>query len=247
MAKQAGLGDLFFVDGVDLSGDVGAVQKIGAPSDPLDVTGINKSAHERIYGLYDGMIQFNSYFNDAVGAALATLKAKGSGADRIVTYMHGSTLGAGFAAQLVAKQLNYDGTRADDGALTFDAEAQGNGYGLEYADLLTAGKRTDTSATNGTGVDGGAASAAGLAATLQVFAFAGTSVTVAIEESSDNGGGDAFAAVTGGAFAAASAVGAQRIVTSLSLAVERYLRVVTTGTFSNAVFVVTVTRAPYAS
>lgn len=246
MAKASGLGATFLVDGVNLSGDVGAVKKISAPTDTLDVTGLDKSAYERINGLYDGAIEFNSFFNDASGAALATLKAKGSGSDRVVTYYNAGTAG-GMSAHLVAKQLNYDGSREADGMLSFDAACEGNGFGLEYGSLLTAGLRTDTGATNGTGVDGGAASSLGLAATLQVTAFTGTSVTVAIQESSDNGGGDAYAAVSGGAFAAASAVGAQRIVTSLTLAVERYLRVVTTGTFNPATFAVTVTRTPYAS
>ena len=53
---------------------------------------------------------------------------------------------------MVAKQLNYDGTRANDGAFTFAVSAQANGYGLEWGKQLTAGTRTDTGATNGTGV-----------------------------------------------------------------------------------------------
>jgi hypothetical protein len=48
--------------------------------------------------------------------------------------------------------------------------------------------------------------------------------------------------VTGGGFTAATGVGAQRIQTARGQTVERYLRVVTTGTFSNAVFAVSVAR-----
>jgi hypothetical protein len=48
--------------------------------------------------------------------------------------------------------------------------------------------------------------------------------------------------VTGGGFTAATGVTSQRIATSSSQTVERYLRVVTTGTFSSAVFAVTVVR-----
>lgn len=243
MAKEAGLGDFLFVDGVDLSGDVGAVQRIGAPSGPLDVTAISKSAHERIFGLFDGEIAFNAFFNDAASQEHATLKAKGSGADRILSYFHGSGIGE-MAAGLVAKQMNYDPTRAADGMLTIDAQTLGNGYGLDWCEQLTAGKRTDTAATNGSSWDNGAATALGLAIYLQVFSFTGTSITVAVQESSDDAVGDPFAAVTGGAFAAASAVGAQRIVTSLTLAVERYLRVVTTGTFNPCTFAVCASRYP---
>ena len=246
MAKQNGLGDLLFLDGYDLSGDVGAVDRIGFASGVLDVTAISSSGMERIHSHVDGEISFKQFFNDAAAAEHEVLKAKGSGANRIAAYFHGSTLG-NVAAGLVAKQINYDWERPADGGLAGTTQLLGNAYGLEYCEQLTAGKRTDGSATNGTGVDGTAATAFGLAAYLQVFAFTGTSVTVTIQESSDNGGGDPYAAVTGGAFAAATAIGAQRIVTALTLTVERYLRVVTTGTFSNAVFAVCATRYPYAA
>jgi hypothetical protein len=48
--------------------------------------------------------------------------------------------------------------------------------------------------------------------------------------------------VTGGSFGAQSAVGASRIETARTLAVERYLRVVTSGTFSSCAFVVAVAK-----
>lgn len=246
MAKQSGMGDLLFVDGVDLSGDVGSVQRIACPSGTLDDTGISKSAHERLYGLFDGMLDFNAFFNDAASQEHATLKAKAAGADRVVSYFHGSVIG-NMAASLVAKQLNYDGDRAADGMLSFAAACAGNGYGLDYGEQLTAGKVTHGGGSNGASLDNAVATALGLGAYLHIFAFTGTSVTVTIQESSDNGGGDAFAAVVGGAFAAASAVGGQHLVTSLTLAVERYLRIVTSGTFSNCVFAVHATRYPYSA
>lgn len=244
MAKQGGLADQLFIAGVDLSGDVGSLSRIGTSSAPLDVTAINAAAHERILGLFDGEIAFDHFFNDATSQEHLTLRAVDA-ADRIVCYFHGSAIG-NVAAGLVAKQINYDLTRGADGSLSGPTQCLGNAKGLDFCDQLTAGKRTDTTATNGSSRDNGAASTIGLAAYLQVFAFTGTSVTVALQESSDDAVGDPFAAVTGGAFTAASAVGAQRIVTSLTLAVERYLRVVTTGTFSNAVFAVCATRSPVA-
>jgi hypothetical protein len=64
---------------------------------------------------------------------------------------------------------------------------------------------------------------------------------VKLQESSDNAG-DTYADVVGGSFGAQSAIGASRIQTSPTLAVERYLKVVTTGTFSSCQFLVAVTR-----
>jgi len=242
MAKSSGIGDNLYISGYDLSGDVGAASAIRAGLTLLDTTGINKAAFERLQGIEDGEITFAAFFNDATSQEHAALKnLGGSGADRYAMYLHGTTIGNP-AAFLTAKQVNYDGTRGNDGSLGFTIQCLSSaGYGLEWGRNLTAGVRTDTAATNGTAYDNGAASSAGLTAQLQVFSFSGTSVTVKLQESSDNAG-DAYTDVTGGGFTAATGRTAQRIATASGLAVERYLRVVTTGTFSSAVFAVAVRR-----
>lgn len=237
MSKQGGLGDNLYVGGYDLSGDAGEINTVGGGPAPLVTTGIDKSAMERIGGRRDGRLQWRSFFNDAAGQAHPVLSALPT-ADVICTYCRGTTLGNP-AAALTAKQINYDPTRGNDGALTIDVSAEASGFGVEWGKLLTAGRRVDTTATNGTGVDFGAAGSNGLQAYLHVFAFTGTSVTITIEESSDDGSGDAYGAVTGGAFAAvSSAPTTERIATSDSQAVEQYLRVATSGTFSNVDFAV---------
>ena len=242
MPKQSGLGDNFYLGGYDLSGDVSALTAIRMPSVLLDVTAINKSAHERLLGLADGELSFNTWFNDAASQEHVALKGLPR-TDVQALYFRGTTLGNP-AAGLLAKQVNYDATRGADGSLAFAVQCLGQGQPLEWCQSGTAGKRTDTGATNGASIDLGTGSLSfGLAAYLQVFAFTGTSVTVAIQESSDDGGLDPFAAVTGGALAAVSGANVvERIQTSLTQTVERYLRVVTTGTFTNAVFAVAIIR-----
>lgn len=243
MAKQSGLGDNFYIDGYDVSGDVQALDNISCPTGTLEDTGIDKSAIERLPAHRDGAMGGSTFFNDAALAQHVALKAM-SRNDVQVYYARGTTIGNP-AAAMVAKQLNYDGTRADDGSLTFKFDALANAFGLDWGKQLTAGKRTDTGATNGTGVDFGTGSTAfGLQAYLQVFSFTGTSATITVQESSDNGGGDAFAAVTGGAFTTVTGRTTERIQTARGLTVERYLRVVTTGTFSSLVFAVMVNRNP---
>jgi hypothetical protein len=77
----------------------------------------------------------------------------------------------------------------------------------------------------------------GLQAYLQVFSgFAGTSVTVKLQESNDNAGSDPYADITGGAFTAATGITSQRIATASGQSVKRWIRVVTTGTFTAATF-----------
>lgn len=241
MAKQAGMGDNFYVGGMDLSGDINSLGRIGGGPAEVDLTAINVYARERAGGVADGTLEFVTLFNTAAGQSHPTFAALPR-TDVLGTYFRGTALGAP-AASLLAKQANYDPTRTDTGDLRAAVAMLANTYGLEWGAQLTAGKRTDTSATNGTGVDSGAATSFGLQAYLHVFAFTGTSVTIKLQESSDNGSGDAFADVTGGAFTAVTtAPGFQRIQTTRALAVERYLRVVTSGTFSAAIFAVAVTK-----
>lgn len=240
MAKQGGMGDNLYVGGYNLSGDIGSLGKIGGGPAPLDLTGIDKSAFERRGGLRDGSIEFTSYFNPSIDQAHDRLSDLPT-IDVLVSYFRGTALG-GQSANLVGKQINYDPSRAADGSLTIGVQALANGFGLEWGTSMTAGRRTDGTAGAGTAVDFGAASAFGLQAYLHVFAFTGTSVTVKLQESSDAGGVDTWADVVGGGFAAATGVTSQRIATTSNLAVEQFLRVVTTGTFTNAVFAVSVAR-----
>jgi hypothetical protein len=147
--KQSGLGDAFYLSGYDLSGDIGSISTTGGPA-ALEVTGIDKSAFERIGGLRTGGMSWSAWFNPAADQAhdrLSTLPTT----DVIATYCRGTTLGNP-AANVVAKQLNYDGTRGDDGSFSFAVEAQSNAYGLEWGKQVTAGIRTDTGAASGTGV-----------------------------------------------------------------------------------------------
>lgn len=240
MAKQSGLGDNLYFAGYDLSNDTQTVS-IGMPSPLLDVTGIDKSAHERLYGTRDGSIDFSVFFNDAAGKAHPVLKTRPT-TDIQVMYLRGTTLGNPAAAQ-VAKQVGYDPQRGADGSLVMSVKTLANLYPTEWGQTLTAGKRQDTTATApATGVDfTDVTTAFGLAAYLQVFSFAGTSVTMTIQDSADN---SAFANITGlNSFTAATGITTERIETDTLLrTIRRYMKVNTTGTFSECTFAVTVIR-----
>lgn len=150
MAKTSGLGDNFYLGGYDLSGDTAALGEVGGGFATIDVTGIDKSAFERIGGVRDGRIEWTSHFNPASAKAHAVLSTLPT-TDRTITYCRGTTIGNA-AACLIGKQLNYDVTRDNDGKMSIAVRAEANGYGLEWGNQLTAGLRTDTGATNGTGV-----------------------------------------------------------------------------------------------
>jgi hypothetical protein len=235
--KESGLGDRLFVAGYDLSGDIGSIQRIAGGPAAIDVTGIDKSGYERIGGLRNGGIDFTAWFDDQPGQAHPRLGSLPT-TDQIVTYFHGATIGNA-CASMVGKQVNYDGNRGNDGAFTFSVNAVSSLYGMEWGQMLTAGKRTDTVATSpATGLDGGAATTLGAQAWLHVFSFTGTSVTVTLQDSADN---STFAAIASPmSFTAATGVTSERI--AVSGTIRRYVRAITAGTFSSAVFAVQFTR-----
>jgi hypothetical protein len=234
MAKTSGLGDNFYVGGYDLSGDTASLSKISGGPVALDVTSINDSAYERLGGLRSGEIVWTSYFNPTAGQEHAVLSVLPT-ADVILTYARGTTLGNP-AACLVAKQVNYDPTRANTGMLTEAVTAQSNGFGIEWGVQLTAGLRTDTSATAGTGVNFAAATSFGFQAYLQVTAFVGTDVTIKLQDSADN---STFADLASGAFTQTTAANTtQRIAVGGTATVRQYVKVttVTTGGFTSVTF-----------
>lgn len=87
-----------------------------------------------------------------------------------------------------------------------------------------------------------AVTAFGAQAYLQVTAFTGTDVTVTIQDSADN---TTFANVAGLSFTATTAAHTtQRIATSNTATIRRYVRAITTtsGGFTNATFAVVLVR-----
>lgn len=243
MTKQSGLGDHCSINGVDVSGDLQTVA-ISNPRATIDDTGIDKLAHERLLGLADAKIQWGTYFNPGVagvGGIHNTLKLLPR-TDVISTYFRGYGLGSP-AASVVGVQPNYDPTRGTDGSLTFKAELDGDKYPTDWGVQLTNGPRTDTAATNGTGVDQLAPRSFGWQAFLHVAAFTGTDVTVKLQDSADNA---TFADVASGAFAQITSTTpqAQRIAVGGTATLRRYVRAVTvtTGGFTSVTFQVVVTQ-----
>lgn len=244
MAKQSGIGDRLLVRGYDISGAVGALSRIAAPSEVIDVTAISAGARERIYGLADGELTFTGFWDSAPDRLHDVLRAPRSPEERIVTYLRGQQLG-GAAAAMTARQINYDWSREAAGGLTVTVQCLSSNRGLDWCTQLTPGIRTDASAASGASVDNGAATATGWAAYLQVLALTSGTPQVVIEESEDDGGSDPWTALAGATFTGISAPGAYLLRSaSLSASVERYLRVRTTGTFSGLQFVVVFTREP---
>lgn len=238
--KQSGLGSNFYVGEYDLSGDTNSLSQLASPHPPLPATGLNVYANERMEGHRDGLIAWNTFFNPTAGFSHAALSGLPK-TDRICSFFVGGSAGpplGGAVASMVGKQIGYDGTRAVDGSFTLDVQALANGYGLEWGQSLTAGKETDATGTDNTSVDFLAATSFGWQAYLHVFSLTGTNIVVTLYDSANN---SAFATFTGSAFTSITSAtgGSQRLQSASSTAtVRRYVRVTTSGTFTNAVFAV---------
>jgi hypothetical protein len=245
MAKEAGMGDNFYIGGYNLSTDVSALDTIACRRAALDVTSIDKSAVERISGLLDGEMSFATWFDAATDlehAALSTLPTT----DRTCLYFHGSTVG-NQSAGLNGKQINYDWSRGQDGSLAGTVQVLGIGSPVDWGIMLTAGPELFASSGAGTHFDQTTASTTfGAVAYLQVFSLSGTSVTVAIQDSVDTTPGN-FSNITGLAFTAVTpGRGEQRLATAVGATIRRWVRVNLTGTFTNATIAVSFTRFPVA-
>jgi hypothetical protein len=232
-SKKTGLGDRLWVGGHDLSGDVGSIGTLDGPRGVLDVTGIGQSAVERVPGRSDVRLDFSSWFDDAVGQAHPVLSALPTG-NVVILYSNGVSVGAASAGAVVT-QIGYGGGRGNDGSLSFGVQGQGSaGVPLEWCQLLTAGEITHASATSSASKDDAAATAQGLAAYLQLGELDSGSVTVSVEHSANDSTWATLVSFT--AVADGTEPAAQRI--TIAGSVDRYLRVTTSGTFSNARLVV---------
>lgn len=238
MGKQSGLGDQLFVAGYDIGADINSIGTLSTPRTTLPATGITAEAMERMYGTADGQGEFTSYFNDATDRVHEALKGLPT-TDVQVMYCRGEGVGnEAFCIQ--AKQTSYDPSRGDDGSLLFGTAVLGAAYAADWAEQLTAGKDTHASATNGSSIDTTASASFGWQAYLQAFSIGSGTATVTIEDSADN---VTFAAVTGGAFTDVTARTAQRLASASATAtLRRYVRVATSGVFTDLVFAVAINK-----
>jgi hypothetical protein len=243
MAITTGVGGRFLVDEFNLSGSTGAARRLQYSAGQQDTSTIQDEGMRRNALVRDGAIDWTAFWDDAAGASVPVLSELPT-ADRQVSLLHRSTRGA-TAWSETAKQVTYAPDRSNDGALTLDIATVANNTGVEGGHTLTAGIENSTGSENLAGVDDqGTATTTnfGLQAYLHVVSFTGTSVTVTIQDSDDDGAGDAYAAITGAAFTAAAGATFERIQTGRTQAVKRWMRLALTGTYSDVDLCVVVIR-----
>lgn len=234
---DTGLGDLLYVSGTDLSGDIGAIREISGGPALVDITNLTQVGAAKLGTTSSGKLDFDAWFDPSgEHPVLKTLPT----ADVIATYVHGATATAP-AAGLVAKQADYPVNRGVDGSLACAVSLQSTGSSVEWGHGYVGGSfRTDTVPTTGAGVDDSNPTTSGLSAYLHVLAFTGSSAAIVIEHSADNGVSDAWTTIV--SFLAVTAGSTAQRVTITASPVKRWLRCSTSGTFSNLKFYVMASR-----
>lgn len=226
MAKQSGLGDNLIIDGFNVSGDVGSIDTIEGARAVQELTGLDKYAKERGLLVSDSKMEFTAYFNPPGSHQQFSALPQG---DRLATYCRGTGLGFP-AVTLTAKQTDYQGTRGDDGSLTFKVPLVGaDGEPMTWGEQLTDGQETFTAGASTGSKDLGAVGT-NVALIVHVMEFTGTDITITFEESSDDGAGDAWSPISG-ATATLTDNGAVKFLAPLT---EQFIRATISGTFTTA-------------
>ena len=230
MAKESGLNVRLYVEGKDMSGSANALDGAGYSQAMLETTPLNTSAATRITGLADGTLSVNGYFDTSDDAPWAEDSGKLPSSDAVVLVALSSAVGDP-SVGMNAKEGEFNVSRSSGSAISIASSFSGNGMGGEFGEMLTAHDDTHSSAGSGTVVDSGASSSSGGAGYVQVISLGSGSVVVNLQESTSSGGSYSNF-MTFSTVAAAAAPSAERL--TMEGTVQRYIKVTTTGTFSNA-------------
>lgn len=237
--RESGLGAGLYINQFDVTEDYNSVDVLSKSLATIDQTGLRTTGPTRKAGRLGGELTGKVFLNQDAGRAHELFSTL-SRSSRQASYFHRETLGAPVAS-LIGRQMNYDTKRAQDGDLKLDVQLLSTDWWLDWGLALTAGMRTDTGATNGAAVDfgsWGAPASFGAQGYLHVKAFTGTSATITIQRDDNSGFTTPTTLLT---FTVVSAATFEQVLTTRTATVERYLRVITTGTFSSLQFAVAAT------
>lgn len=126
MAKQTGLGDWISIDdnggtARDISNDITS-HNLNLPVNLQDVTGLDKSAMERLSLLSDGSVELTGVFNPTANMSHDVFKNKAN--VRTFDYRIGGNTGGNPKLTMEMRVAAYNISRGNDGSLTWTASLQ---------------------------------------------------------------------------------------------------------------------------
>jgi hypothetical protein len=250
--RLTGLNQRLYFDGFDASGDVGSVDNCDITRGQMDTSALNNVAMRRLLLLADLTFGYTAFYNPGVAGGTAPFGPDAGIHAKLATLpttprygqwlLEGPYLGAA-ALQYAAKQVTGPSyRRQQSGAMTAPVSFHNSeGFATEFGVMLTdGGRQTFASAGNGTSLDNGAGTTKGLAAVINHFSVTSAGgVTYSIQHSTDNSAWTTLLTFTTVPVTATAGYGERVVVQGT---VNRYLRVLTAGTFTNAIAAVSVRR-----
>ena len=234
MGKVANRQTRVYLDEFNLSGELNSTEQ-NLKQELAKTEAFSNDGPRRIVGNYDvrhselGLFDPTTELYDEQLFAMLT-----DGADHYLTKLFGANAEGSVAYDSVVRIKGQPRSAQSGGAVLPNFDSEGS-EGLVRGVVL--GNVTSSGAEDRTGRNQGATSAPAVyAVAFRVISFTGTDITLALEESSDDGGGDAYAAISGltNTFTAA---GVAR--ETIAVATEAWKRLAISGTFSSAEVLVT--------
>lgn len=238
MGKVSALGSRIYLDQYDISGVLNAGQLAINPETPV-VTCFADVGPRRIPGNYDHNANVGGFFDAAAGSVGGTARwdevadalRTGGNIDHYLTQLFGANAAGSVAYDQIVALDSEPHTHRSGQAATLELGFSGRG-GLSRGLVLA--KATVNAAANGTGQNQGATVAGETyAAIIRVLGGTFSSITIVLQESSDDGAADAYAAIAGltATFSVANTAAVARVTTTAATeAWKRYAVTAFTGT-----------------
>ena len=223
-----------YFDEFDLSGVLNSTQ-LGVDQELPVVTCISDAGPRRVVAGYDvkasdlGFLEpTDDGYDEQIFAAL-----NDGDTDHYLTKLFGASAEGSVAYDAVMRLASQPRSARAAGAILLNFDSEG-ANGLVRG--LVLGNKTSTGAENLTGQNQGTTTAGQIYAVIfRVLAFTGTDIAMAVQESSDDGSGDAYTTIL--ASGTLTAIGVVRATTAAAL--EAWRRVAITGTYTSATILVT--------
>jgi hypothetical protein len=235
MAKVSNRLTRIYLDEFNFSGDLNSFNQ-QIMQEAVPVACFSDDGPRRVVGNYDAKIALAGYFNNTDDGIDEQIWARiNDGSDHYLCILPGAYAIGSVAYEHVVAAEGQQRSGQTGGAVLLTCDCIGRN--ATYRGVVL-GNKTSTGGENLAGQNMGVTtSGQEFAATFRLVSFSGTNITLKVQESSDDGGGDAYADISGLTSGALTTATSVRV--STTAATEAYKRLNISGSFSSAVVLVT--------
>lgn len=231
MAKLAAKSVRAWIDEIDISGYINAAT-LDLTQEVPEVTCFSDDGPRRVTGNYDHKSSHNGFFDSADDSFDEQVFANfNTEEDHYLVQLFGGQAEGSIGGKLQLIRLSGQPRSAKVGdAQMLNIEAAGSG-GLAQVTVLANAALSGTGTRTGRNM-GITTTPRLFVASFHLFAFNGTNITMKVQESSDDAGGDPYADIAGLTSGALVAPG--QVYASTTATTEAWKRIIVSGTFTTA-------------